>query len=203
MPREGFEPTRPCGQRILSPPRLPFRHLGISHENEHILSWASDYSNDSLKEKLALEATGGIEPPNRGFADPRLTTWLRRLGVLWCPGRDSNPHGLPHGPLKTACLPIPPPGQGCYYRQVGGNEVLLRSHLPIQSHLMSMCAALKRTAQGWPWEPYFGTMASLWKKKHKTPFGRSSFNARTSRTIPCSTGSLDSWYTSTSMPSRR
>ena len=38
-----------------------------------------------------------------------LTTWLRRLG-LWCPGRDSNPHGLPHGPLKTACLPVPPPG---------------------------------------------------------------------------------------------
>ena len=23
---EGVEPTRPCGQRILSPPRLPFRH---------------------------------------------------------------------------------------------------------------------------------------------------------------------------------
>ena len=28
VPREGVEPTPPCGERILSPPRLPFRHLG-------------------------------------------------------------------------------------------------------------------------------------------------------------------------------
>jgi hypothetical protein len=27
-PEEGVEPTRPCDQRILSPPRLPFRHSG-------------------------------------------------------------------------------------------------------------------------------------------------------------------------------
>ena len=26
MGREGIEPSRPCGQRILSPQRLPFRH---------------------------------------------------------------------------------------------------------------------------------------------------------------------------------
>ena len=30
MPEVGVEPTRPCGQRILSPPRLPFRHSGWS-----------------------------------------------------------------------------------------------------------------------------------------------------------------------------
>ncbi len=29
VPRKGFEPPLPCGKRILSPPRLPFRHLGI------------------------------------------------------------------------------------------------------------------------------------------------------------------------------
>ena len=29
VPEEGVEPTRPCGQRILSPPRLPFRHSGV------------------------------------------------------------------------------------------------------------------------------------------------------------------------------
>jgi hypothetical protein len=28
VPKVGFEPTRGCPQRILSPPRLPFRHFG-------------------------------------------------------------------------------------------------------------------------------------------------------------------------------
>ena len=28
VPGVGFEPTRPCGQGILSPQRLPFRHPG-------------------------------------------------------------------------------------------------------------------------------------------------------------------------------
>lgn len=27
----------------------------------------------------------------------------------WCSGLDSNQHGLPHTPLKRACLPISPP----------------------------------------------------------------------------------------------
>ena len=29
VPRKGLEPPLPCGKRILSPPRLPFRHLGL------------------------------------------------------------------------------------------------------------------------------------------------------------------------------
>ena len=29
VPRKGFEPPIPFGKRILSPPRLPFRHLGL------------------------------------------------------------------------------------------------------------------------------------------------------------------------------
>lgn len=31
MGRVGFEPTRPCGQWILSPLRLPFRHRPASY----------------------------------------------------------------------------------------------------------------------------------------------------------------------------
>src|SRR5262244_3187311 len=29
-------------------------------------------------------------------------------GKLWCRRGDSNPHGLPHTPLKRARLPVPP-----------------------------------------------------------------------------------------------
>ena len=38
---------------------------------------------------VRLEATTGFEPVNKGFADPRLTTWLRRLGI-----RQTALHGL-------------------------------------------------------------------------------------------------------------
>ena len=34
LPKVGFEPTRGCPQRILSPPRLPFRHSGIKPQNK-------------------------------------------------------------------------------------------------------------------------------------------------------------------------
>jgi hypothetical protein len=33
VPEKGVEPSRPCGQRILSPPRLPFRHSGVFFQN--------------------------------------------------------------------------------------------------------------------------------------------------------------------------
>src|SRR5256885_8895619 len=33
-------------------------------------------------------------------------------GNIKCPGADSNRDGLRHCPLKTACLPVSPPGQG-------------------------------------------------------------------------------------------
>ncbi len=35
VPREGFEPSSPCGQRCLRPSRIPFRHRGIGrHRNK-------------------------------------------------------------------------------------------------------------------------------------------------------------------------
>ena len=69
-----------------------------------------------------MEATGGFEPPHRGFADLR----LNRLATSPCMsrflfgkqslGRNVVPRAgfeptqaHAHCPLKTACLPIPPP----------------------------------------------------------------------------------------------
>ena len=70
VPREGFEPTNPCGQRILSPPRLPFRHLGRPRKNtRHAQSGPGE---NRAGEENNLEATGGFEPPDRAFAEPRL-----------------------------------------------------------------------------------------------------------------------------------
>ena len=81
MPRKGLEPPLPRGKRILSPPRLPFRHLGV-------------YYN---------KAASGLEPLNRGFADPRLTTWLRRHKNKWSGRRDSNSR---HPPWQGGVLPL-------------------------------------------------------------------------------------------------
>src|SRR5664280_3239315 len=43
----------------------------------------------------------------------------------WCPGPDSNWHGLLHTPLKRARLPIPPPGHGAA-REGDSNRKLFR-----------------------------------------------------------------------------
>ncbi len=121
VPREGLEPTPPCGERILSPPRLPFRHLGKE--------W---------RRRADLNRCIGV------LQTPALTTWLRRPESLWSGRRDSNSRPSPwqgdvlpaellppyenvlyykmvprrrfellrayaHHPLKMACLPIPPP----------------------------------------------------------------------------------------------
>jgi hypothetical protein len=59
VPREGLEPTPPCGERILSPPRLPFRHLG-----KELIEW---------RRRADLNRCIGV------LQTPALTTWLRRL----------------------------------------------------------------------------------------------------------------------------
>ena len=126
VPREGFEPTPPCGERILSPPRLPFRHLGRIKEVDN--KKAEGAVNPVLLciGRICLEATGGFEPPNRAFAELRLnhlatspscycTTFVvprRRFELL---------RANAHGPLKTACLPIPPPRHGVLCPRVSGS----------------------------------------------------------------------------------
>ena len=55
-----------------------------------------------------MEATGGFEPPNGGFADPRLN--LLATSPSMVPRRGFEPlRAYAHYPLKIACLPIPPP----------------------------------------------------------------------------------------------
>ena len=63
-----------------------------------------------------MEATGGFEPPNRGFADLRLSPLGYVASIIGpnfgglVPRAGLEPtRAYAHGPLKTACLPIPPP----------------------------------------------------------------------------------------------
>ncbi len=83
VPREGLEPTPPCGERILSPPRLPFRHLG-----KELIEW---------RRRADLNRCIGV------LQTPALTTWLRRLRFSWSGRRDSNSR-LP--PWQGGVLPL-------------------------------------------------------------------------------------------------
>ena len=60
-----------------------------------------------------LEATGGFEPPIEVLQTSALTTWLRRPAIhtgRLVPRVGFEPtQAIAHGPLKTACLPVPPP----------------------------------------------------------------------------------------------
>ena len=69
-----------------------------------------------LSRKVRFGGDDRIRTGDGGFADPCLTTWLRRPKIAspastrsWCRGGDLNPYARRHGPLKTACLPVPPP----------------------------------------------------------------------------------------------
>ena len=99
MPRVGFEPTLPCGKRILSPPRLPFRHPRRGAR-----------LNVTLR-KTAVPAAcpmqAGTAVPSIAGGDGRIRT--AEIGVLqtpaldhlatspsyfWCRGGDLNSYAL-------------------------------------------------------------------------------------------------------------
>jgi hypothetical protein len=66
MPEKGVEPSRACAQRILSPPRLPFRHSGAV---------AGSYCNTGLRPLMAVCRFCG-EPLEATSVRPRATIVL-------------------------------------------------------------------------------------------------------------------------------
>ena len=77
VPEEGVEPTRPCDQRILSPPRLPFRHSGaliilgyLASRGNLVVSWCLM----ALRNCRVLAAT----------ADSVLLLWLHGANFITC-----------------------------------------------------------------------------------------------------------------------
>ena len=75
VPGGGLEPPRPCGQRILSPLRLPFRHPGIRKTVGHY------GGHDPLIKKLI--GYPAILPLKTCLATPRMpTSFLPQLS-LW------------------------------------------------------------------------------------------------------------------------
>ena len=109
---KGLEPPLPCGKRILSPPRLPFRHTSALIKNRVPARGASGRRKRSLRQsqRHALSCSyenGGatqIRTGDKAFAELRLTTWLWRPEALvqeagwkyrWSGRRDSNPRPSP------------------------------------------------------------------------------------------------------------
>ena len=91
-----------------------------------------------------MEATGGFEPPNRGFADLR----LRPLGYValftyaWCRGGDSNSYSLAATAPSTLRV-YQFHHLGLYHCNLGHAPVRLRrmdiGHRPYYSQSASLC----------------------------------------------------------------
>src|SRR3989344_5695834 len=108
----GLEPTRPCGQRILSPPCIPFHHpsfrearAGIAPAYKSFVSLGEIPRSGTDSCPTTPEAWGRIELPYKGFADPCLTTWLPGhisfskfpfVGVIYKIFPFALPHSLYH-----------------------------------------------------------------------------------------------------------
>ena len=125
VPREGLEPTHlqevadfKSAASTISPPRhggkinraTRFGNQTGARRERSLCAWRVG------AHLQGLEATGGFEPPNRGFADLRLNhlatsprCWQRRSWKLVPRAGFEPTQAIAHGPLKTACLPIPPP----------------------------------------------------------------------------------------------
>ena len=71
-------------RRIKRPQHVVTRNLPVKRRQQAFESFLTDDRIDLLlfhgvdRQRGWLEARGGIEPPNKGFADLCLTTWLPR-----------------------------------------------------------------------------------------------------------------------------
>ena len=69
VPEKGVEPSRPCGQRILSPPRLPFRHSGV---------WVQSSGFAGMVQARAWRGVSGVAGPSGLIASrSKITPSLR------------------------------------------------------------------------------------------------------------------------------
>ena len=61
--------------------------------------------------KILMTYFPGDQPIQESWTTLRSPIVVRITTTIWCPRRDSNPHGLPHLILSQARLPIPSLGQ--------------------------------------------------------------------------------------------
>ncbi len=78
VPEEGVEPTRPCGQRILSPPRLPFRHSGRGKTQHNTQSRSGSTPSQGLA--FATQSPRKSQPSN--FRHPGTLSSVVSLFVI-------------------------------------------------------------------------------------------------------------------------
>ena len=107
LPKVGLEPTPPCGDRILSPARLPFRHFGQGGSRDPVArgnrEWAWDgltTNPENLTKRSAPTATvSAVGTPGAGeWRGPLVrsaqTACRWALTACQCPGQRGGRDGL-------------------------------------------------------------------------------------------------------------
>jgi hypothetical protein len=116
VPGVGIEPTRP--RRSADFKSAASADFATPAYSATAIDKAQNPAAGVLSQQSSrLGGDDRIRTGDRGFADPCLNHLatspqnrpIRPCSRSWCRGGDLNPYARRHGPLKTACLPIPPP----------------------------------------------------------------------------------------------
>ena len=99
VPGEGFEPTRPCGQRILSPLRLPISPTGhdrISFILRPAVRQRADraWLGGGLRARPALPLSG-LSPITRSWTRDSRPARAGPVGATVCPTTSASPQRSP------------------------------------------------------------------------------------------------------------